>query len=175
MTHVSLYCSSPSKFCTGIDSFSVFCFQINIIDSSSPEARSCPFGAHRTTFTAFWCRVRSAATSTFTDPVSVMEMYQIWWIGWTKRIKLSYVWKWCYIQLIVKLMFWILYLLNYIFLIKKQIIRKNTVPKHENRFLQWLVVKGHFRKFLAENPHSKLDPCCAKKFLGLRTSLFNLF
>lgn len=76
MTQDSLYCSSICSK-AGAGSLSVF-FQINMIDSSSPEAKYWPLGDHRTTLTAFWWRVRSAATSMFTEPVSVVETYQIW-------------------------------------------------------------------------------------------------
>lgn len=76
MTHVSLYSSSVwSNTCGG--SLSVF-FHMKIIDSSSPDARNFPFGDHLTTLTAFWWRVRSAATSRFTEPVSVVDKYQIY-------------------------------------------------------------------------------------------------
>lgn len=50
MTQLSLYSSSPSIDAVGSSSF---CFHTNIIDSSSPDAKYCPFGDHLTTFTAF--------------------------------------------------------------------------------------------------------------------------
>lgn len=76
--HDSLYCSSPCSRLAGAGSFSAFCFQMKMMASSSPEASRRPLGAQRTTFTAFWCRVRSAATSTCADPDSDWVRYQIW-------------------------------------------------------------------------------------------------
>lgn len=58
-------------------SLQLFSFHMKITLSSSPDANSSPDGDHRTTLTARWWRVRSAANSTLTVPAAFCFMCQI--------------------------------------------------------------------------------------------------